>query len=68
VRTAKLKATKGSPVTLSIGVALLGPDELDFADAISRADHAMYTAKRAGRDRFVMHEVVSGASALTSST
>jgi len=68
VRTAKLKATKGTSVTLSIGVALLGPDELDFADAISRADHAMYTAKRAGRDRFVMHEVVSGASALTSST
>ena len=68
VRTAKLKATNGTPVTLSVGVALLETSEVDFADAISRADHAMYTAKRAGRDRFVMHEVVSGDPALTSST
>ena len=37
-------------ITFSAGVAQLGPDE-DNASAIKRADHAMYTAKRAGKNR-----------------
>lgn len=37
-------------ITFSAGVAQLGPDE-DNASAIKRADQAMYTAKRAGKNR-----------------
>jgi diguanylate cyclase len=37
-------------ITFSAGVAQLAPDE-DGADAIKRADQAMYMAKRAGKNR-----------------
>ncbi len=37
-------------ITFSAGVAQLGPDE-SGADAINRADKAMYLAKRAGKNR-----------------
>ena len=37
-------------ITFSAGVAQLGPDEAG-ADAIKRADQAMYLAKRAGKNR-----------------
>ena len=37
-------------ITFSAGVAQIGPDE-DGAAAIKRADQAMYTAKRAGKNR-----------------
>ena len=37
-------------ITFSAGVAQVGPDE-DGAAAIKRADQAMYTAKRAGKNR-----------------
>jgi diguanylate cyclase len=37
-------------ITFSAGVAQLGPDE-SGADAIKRADQAMYLAKRAGKNR-----------------
>ncbi len=37
-------------ITFSAGVAQLGPDE-SSADAIKRADQAMYLAKRAGKNR-----------------
>eukprot|EP00825_Cyclidium_porcatum_P045791 TRINITY_DN7053_c0_g1_i1.p2 TRINITY_DN7053_c0_g1~~TRINITY_DN7053_c0_g1_i1.p2 ORF type:complete len:177 (-),score=26.58 TRINITY_DN7053_c0_g1_i1:899-1429(-) len=37
-------------ITFSAGVAQLGPDE-PGADAIRRADQAMYLAKRAGKNR-----------------
>lgn len=40
----------GGPVTVSVGVAVPGPsDGLD--DLLAAADHALYRAKRAGRDR-----------------
>jgi diguanylate cyclase len=39
-------------ITFSAGVAQLGPDE-SGADAIRRADKAMYLAKRAGKNRVV---------------
>ena len=38
-------------VTASIGVALFPDDGLDFEQLLSRADSAMYLAKRAGRSR-----------------
>jgi diguanylate cyclase (GGDEF)-like protein len=36
---------------VSIGVSAFGPDERDLAGLLKRADHAMYDAKRAGRDQ-----------------
>jgi len=43
----------GLVVTASIGLATLGPDDVDAASLLRRADEAMYRAKRAGRDRVV---------------
>ena len=40
------------PVTVSLGVALRGPDE-GFEALFKRADEALYEAKRAGRNRVV---------------
>ncbi|HVC25310.1 MAG TPA: diguanylate cyclase, partial [Acidimicrobiales bacterium] len=40
------------PVTISVGVATLGPDG-DIAALISEGDTHMYAAKRAGRDRVI---------------
>jgi two-component system, cell cycle response regulator len=38
-------------VTISIGVAQLGPDDPDLAALLARADRRLYEAKEAGRDR-----------------
>ena len=35
----------------SIGIALNPPWRVDIAELMSRADHAMYAAKRAGKGR-----------------
>ena len=45
-----LAGTEKLLITFSAGVAQLGADE-DNASAIKRADQAMYTAKRAGKNR-----------------
>jgi diguanylate cyclase (GGDEF)-like protein len=52
VAAALLLPTGGEPhaVTVSIGVALQQHDE-DLAGALARADHALYDAKRGGRNR-----------------
>ena len=42
---------KTIPVTVSVGVATAGPEDLVFATLIQRADDALYQSKRAGRDR-----------------
>ena len=39
------------PVTISVGVAAAGPAELGVTALIERADHALYQAKRAGRNQ-----------------
>ena len=39
------------PVTLSIGVSLVGQGRMAIDNALSRADAAMYRAKEGGRDR-----------------
>jgi diguanylate cyclase (GGDEF)-like protein len=46
-------------VTLSIGVAVLAPADRHFSQLLQRADRAMYSAKRAGRD-LVMSDPMSG--------
>ena len=42
---------KTIPVTVSVGVAEVGPAELGVTGLIGRADDALYQAKREGRDR-----------------
>lgn len=43
-----------APITISLGVAALGPGTTGLDDLLQRADEALYAAKRAGRDRWVM--------------
>jgi diguanylate cyclase len=47
-----LAGTEKILITFSAGVAQLGPEEKG-ADAIKRADQAMYLAKRAGKNRVI---------------
>ncbi|MFT7776376.1 DUF484 family protein [Roseateles sp.] len=42
--------------TLSVGLAMLPPGAVSFADLLSAADRAVYDAKRAGRNRTVAAE------------
>ena len=41
-------------LTVSIGLAALNPDKPELNDVMNRADHAMYSAKAAGRDCVVL--------------
>lgn len=41
------------PVTVSIGVAVSGSDQIAIPGLVERADQALYRAKRLGRDRVV---------------
>ena len=40
-------------VTVSAGVAVVEPEDVDMRDTFRRADQALYEAKGAGRDRVV---------------
>jgi diguanylate cyclase (GGDEF)-like protein len=42
---------KGHPVTVSIGAAELGENDLTISDLLGRADTAVYRAKQSGRNR-----------------
>jgi len=44
------------PVTVSIGVAVSGPDAMTPAQLLRNADEALYAAKRAGRNRVMLWE------------
>jgi diguanylate cyclase (GGDEF)-like protein len=39
------------PITISVGVARLRPDEEDVAGLLARADHSLYQAKNGGRNK-----------------
>jgi len=41
-------------VTVSVGVAVLAPEDAQFSHLLRRADRAMYAAKTAGRDRVML--------------
>ncbi len=41
------------PVTVSVGVAVAGTDEVGIPTLVERADRALYRAKRQGRDRVI---------------
>ncbi len=50
---------RGEPlVTVSVGVAMLAAEDSQFSDLLLRADHAMYAAKAAGRDRVMVDGLV----------
>jgi diguanylate cyclase (GGDEF)-like protein len=44
-------------VTASIGIALIGSNDIDAREALRKADKAMYEAKRAGKDRCIFAEI-----------
>jgi len=52
-------------VTLSMGIANLTPDISSLQDLIDRADHAIYAAKHAGRNRVVVFDPLNQESAHT---
>jgi diguanylate cyclase (GGDEF)-like protein len=53
--SAVMSLGRGEPlVTVSVGVAVLAAEDTQFSDLLLRADHAMYSAKAAGRDRVVL--------------
>jgi diguanylate cyclase (GGDEF)-like protein len=47
------QAGEAAPVTLSVGLYVVRPEDLDRApdELVRRADHALYDAKRAGKNR-----------------
>jgi two-component system cell cycle response regulator len=51
------------PLTVSIGGASRQPGELSWKHMLERADQAVYTAKRQGRDRVVWGDPVAARSA-----
>jgi diguanylate cyclase (GGDEF)-like protein len=66
VAAAPIPGPDGEPVlgvTISIGVASYGGDAVDVAGLIERADAALYEAKRLGRNRVVVAEFATRASA-----
>lgn len=52
IRLASLNIQDKIPVTASIGVCLIPYDGANVENILRRADHAMYTAKKAGKDRY----------------
>ena len=44
------------PVTISIGVSTIEPDDKSYHEILIRADQALYQAKRTGRNRVVVYD------------
>ncbi len=49
-------AFESAPLTVSIGISSLNPTTRNMARLLSRADDAMYEAKRSGKNRVVLHK------------
>jgi diguanylate cyclase (GGDEF)-like protein len=60
VTSAPVRGLEGTTVTASVGIALVDGDA-DAAEAIRRADTAMYRAKQSGRDRYSFFFEANGA-------
>lgn len=45
---------EGTPVTASIGVTAIAPEDRSYEDTLKRADRALYKAKSMGKDRIVL--------------
>ncbi|WP_310328287.1 diguanylate cyclase [Roseateles asaccharophilus] len=58
IRTAVEAATfpQVGKITVSVGVSLASPDDLELAPLIARSDAALYVAKRGGRNAVVLKE------------
>lgn len=54
VRSHVFEGTGGQPTTVSIGLAEKSVEETSIRQTLSRADKALYEAKRTGRDRVAM--------------
>jgi diguanylate cyclase (GGDEF)-like protein len=50
-----------SPMTVSIGVSEVLPGEISIDAALSRADQALYVAKRSGRNQTVHYDYTESA-------
>ncbi len=62
---AKVRAGDGDvsdPVTISLGVATIGPPDFDEESLIRNADAALYLAKSSGRNRVATDRMLRGAS------
>jgi two-component system cell cycle response regulator len=62
--TVALGVADGKPVTVSVGVAVGEASGETVGELVHRADDALYSAKRRGRDRVVVDEVESGTTAI----
>ncbi|MGI9039483.1 MAG: GGDEF domain-containing protein [Gemmatimonadota bacterium] len=56
-RIAEAETTTGARITVSVGVAEARRDHWNTADVLAEADEALYTAKRSGRNRVVVHGI-----------
>ena len=51
----------GGQVTFSAGIALIGKEPVDGKSLVIQADRALYAAKAAGRNRFIVWDAISNA-------
>ncbi len=58
--TVQTEQAAGLTVTASMGVAEYGPTLANYGELVGLADKALYAAKRAGRDRTVTSEEMTG--------
>lgn len=54
-----LEQGKSVSYTVSIGIATLGPEETGVDALLERADHALYRAKKTGRDKVCVAEITA---------